>query len=58
MPPYTLPDEKTKSTIKTDSSLGGEGFNEIRFEDKKGQEQIFIHAERNKDIRVKKDKFT
>ena len=35
MPPYTLPDEKTKSTIKTDSSKGGGGFNELRFEDKK-----------------------
>ena len=55
MPPYILPDEKTKSTIKTDSSKGGGGFNELRFEDKKGSEQIFIHAEKNKDIRVKND---
>jgi type VI secretion system secreted protein VgrG len=55
MPPYTLPDEKTKSTIKTDSSKGGGGFNELRFEDKKGSEQIFIHAEKNEDIRVKND---
>ncbi len=56
MPPYPLPDEKTKSTIKTNSSLGGEGFNEIRFEDKKGEEQIFIHAEKDLDIRVKNDR--
>lgn len=55
MPPYTLPDEKTKSTIKTDSSKGGNGFNELRFEDKKGLEQIFIHAEKDKDVRVKND---
>ncbi len=55
MPPYTLPDEKTKSTIKSDSSKGGGGFNEFRFEDKKGSEQIFIHAEKNQDIRVKND---
>jgi type VI secretion system secreted protein VgrG len=55
MPPYTLPDEKTKSTIKTNSSKGGGGFNEFRFEDKKGSEQIFIHAEKNQDIRVKND---
>ncbi|MEW6361234.1 MAG: type VI secretion system tip protein TssI/VgrG [Acidobacteriota bacterium] len=55
MPPYTLPDEKTKSTIKTNSSKGGGGFNEIRFEDKKGLEQIFIHAEKDADIRVKND---
>jgi len=56
-PPYTLPDEKTKSTLKSDSSLGGDGFNEMRFEDKKGKEQIFVHAERNQDIRVKNDQF-
>ncbi len=55
MPPYTLPDEKTKSTIKTDSSKGGGGFNEIRFEDKKGSEQVFIHGEKNMDVRVKND---
>lgn len=57
-PPYPLPDEKTKSTIKSDSSLGGGGFNEIRFEDKKGEEQIFIHAEKNQDVRIKKDLLT
>ncbi|MDI6755540.1 MAG: type VI secretion system tip protein TssI/VgrG [Thermodesulfobacteriota bacterium] len=57
MPPYELPKEKTKSTIKTNSSTGGDGFNEIRFEDKKGEEQLFIHAEKNQDIRVKNDCF-
>lgn len=55
MPPYSLPMEKTKSTIKSYSSKGGDGFNEIRFEDAKGDEQIFIHAQRNKDIRVRAD---
>jgi type VI secretion system secreted protein VgrG len=55
MPPYALPDEKTKMTIKSDSSKGGRGFNEIRFEDKKGSEQVFIHAEKNKDERIKND---
>jgi type VI secretion system secreted protein VgrG len=53
--PYGLPDEKTKSTIKSLSSKGGGGFNEIRFEDAKGSEQIFIHAEKNQDIRIKND---
>ena len=53
MPPYDLPAEKTKSTIKTSSSKGGQGFNELRFEDKKGEEQIFIHAEKDEDVRVK-----
>jgi len=55
MPPYELPDQKTKSTVKTYSSKGGGGFNELRFEDKKGDEQIFIHAEKDQDIRIKKD---
>jgi type VI secretion system secreted protein VgrG len=54
-PPYPLPDQATKSTIKSNSSKGGQGFNEIRFEDKKGSEQIFIHAEKDQDVRVKKD---
>ena len=56
MPPYDLPGEMTKSTIKSNSSKGGEGFNEIRFEDKKGEEQVFIHAEKNLDIRVENDR--
>lgn len=58
MPPYKLPDEKTKTVLlKSNSSKGGGGFNEIRIEDKKGKEQIFVHAERNKDIRIKNDLF-
>jgi type VI secretion system secreted protein VgrG len=57
MPPYKLPDEKTKSTIKTFSSKGGGGFNEIRFEDKKGSEQFFLHAEKDFHQRVKDSRF-
>jgi type VI secretion system secreted protein VgrG len=57
MPPYDLPANQTQSTIKSNSSKGGQGFNEIRFEDKKGEEDIFIHAEKNMDIRVKTDRF-
>jgi type VI secretion system secreted protein VgrG len=45
--PYPQPDEKTKSTIKSNSSLGGGGFNEIRFEDKAGNEEIFVHAQKD-----------
>ena len=56
MPPYTLPDEKTKSTMKSNSTKGGGGFNEFRFEDKKGSEQIFLHAQKDQDIRVKNDR--
>jgi type VI secretion system secreted protein VgrG len=57
MPPYVLPTNKTMSTLKSNSSKTGQGFNEIRFEDNKGSEQIFIHAEKNIDIRVKNDRF-
>ncbi len=46
-PPYTLPDEKTKSTIKSNSSPGGGGYNELRFEDMAGSEEIFIHAQKD-----------
>ena len=56
MPPYPLDAEKTKSTIKTNSSPGGSGFNEIRFEDAKGDEEIFIHAEKNLDMRIKSNR--
>ena len=56
MPPYDLPGEKTKSTTKTNSSVGGKGFNEIRFEDKKGEEQVFVHGEKDADIRIKNDR--
>lgn len=56
MPAYTQPGEKTKSGVKTMSSKGGEGFNELRFEDKKGSEQVFIHAERDMDLRVENDR--
>jgi type VI secretion system secreted protein VgrG len=58
MPPYKLPDFQTVTTIKTATEKGdGQGFNEIRLEDKKGEEQLFIHAEKNQDIRVKNDCF-
>jgi len=46
-PPYPLPEEKTKTTIKSDSSPGGGGFNELRFEDRAGEEEIFIHAQKD-----------
>jgi len=55
-PPYGLPDEKTKSTIKSDSSLGGGGSNEIRFEDKKGSEEIYLHGQKDWTIAIENDK--
>jgi type VI secretion system secreted protein VgrG len=47
MPPYELPANQTRSTVKSQSSKGGEGFNELRFEDKKGAEEVYMHAERD-----------
>jgi type VI secretion system secreted protein VgrG len=54
-PAYPLPDNMTRSGVKTNSSKGGGGFNEIRFEDKKGEEQLFIHGEKQLDMRIKQD---
>lgn len=54
--PYTLPDEQTKSTVKTNSSKGGNGFNEIRFEDKKDSEEIYFHAQKDQNIVVQNDR--
>jgi type VI secretion system secreted protein VgrG len=54
--PYPLPDEKTKSTLKSDSSLGGGGFNEFRFEDKKGSEEVFLHGQKDWTIAIENDK--
>ena len=55
--PYALPDNKTMTSFKSNSSKGGGGFNELRFEDKKGEEQIFMHGEKNVDINIKNDRF-
>ena len=59
MPPYALPDNKTISGIKTRSTKEGasDALNTIRFEDKKDQEQLFIQAQRNQDVRVKGDRY-
>ncbi|RLB92248.1 MAG: type VI secretion system tip protein VgrG [Deltaproteobacteria bacterium] len=55
-PPYTPSEEETKSTIKSESSPGGGGFNEIRFEDKKGSEEIFIHAQKDQNEIIENDR--
>lgn len=51
MPPYSLPDNQTQSGIKSRSSTkgGSSNFNEFRFEDKKGSEQVYLHAEKDYD---------
>jgi type VI secretion system secreted protein VgrG len=55
-PPYKLPEEKTKSTLKSDSTKGGGGFNEYRFEDVKGSEEIYQHAQKDLTIKTENDK--
>jgi type VI secretion system secreted protein VgrG len=57
MPPYTLPDNQTQSGFKSRSTKNGSpsNYNEVRFEDKKGEEQFLIHAERQKVETVEKD---
>jgi type VI secretion system secreted protein VgrG len=57
MPPYGLPQNKTASGFKSRSSKGAEAtdYNELRFEDLKGEEQIYLHAQRNLDTVVELD---
>ncbi len=56
-PPYSLPAEKTRWGIKSRSSKGGgaSNFNELRFEDKMGAEEVFLRAEKDHNIHVKND---
>src|SRR6266516_1040927 len=56
MPTYPLPDHKTRTTFMSRSTKGGgsANYNELRFEDKKGSEQIFINAEKDMDHRNEK----
>jgi type VI secretion system secreted protein VgrG len=63
MPPYLgqgpdsqHSDENLISGFKSNTSIGGHGYNEIRFYDAKGKEQVFLHAERNMDTRVKNER--
>ncbi len=55
--PFALPANATQSGMRTRSSLGGSAANcnELRFEDKKGAEQVYFHAERNLDSSVEVD---
>ena len=56
--PYALPDNKTRSTIKSASSPGGNGSNELRFEDKAGQEEVYLHAQYDFNREVKHNETT
>ncbi len=55
MPPWPLPDNKTQSGFRTRSTLkgGSDEHNELRFEDKKGEEQIWKQAQKDLDTLVK-----
>lgn len=57
MPPYPLPDNASKSGIKSQSTPDGtlKNFNEIRFDDKKGEEEFYVHAEHNYNRVVEND---
>ena len=49
--PYDLPKHKTRSTFKTKTHKGG-GFNELRFEDEKDKEEIFVHAQKDRNTKI------
>jgi len=56
-PPYALPENKTRMTIKSQTHKG-EGFNELRFEDEADQEEIFMHAQKDQNNIVNNDETT
>lgn len=56
--PYALPDNQTRTIIKSDSSKGSGGSNEICFEDKKGEEDFYIHAQKDLHLTVLNDETT
>jgi len=55
-PLYDLPAHKTRSTIKTQSYPNSKGYNELRFEDKAGSEEIYLQSEKDWNILIKNDK--
>ncbi|KVA58344.1 type VI secretion protein VgrG [Burkholderia cepacia] len=57
LPPYELPRHKTRMTIKSQTHKGA-GYNELRFEDEKDQEEIYVHAQKDQNIHVNHDETT
>ncbi|GKV88841.1 type VI secretion system tip protein VgrG [Pectobacterium carotovorum] len=53
-PPYDLPAHKTRTVLRTETHQG-EGFNELRFEDQAGQEEIYIHGQKNLNAVIEND---
>lgn len=56
--PHALPAHKTRSVFKTLSTPGGDGHNELRLEDRKGAEQIYVHAQRDWESLIRNDHTT
>ncbi|MBC7182861.1 MAG: type VI secretion system tip protein VgrG, partial [Marinobacter sp.] len=54
-PPYALPEHKTRTTLKTKTHKG-EGSNELRFEDEAGEEQIYVHAQKDLALRTENNR--
>ncbi|MCW0504534.1 type VI secretion system tip protein VgrG [Aeromonas piscicola] len=53
-PPYDLPANKTRTVLRTETHQG-EGFNELRFEDQAGQEEIYIHGQKDLNVAIEND---
>ena len=51
-PPNKLPQNKSQTGIRSNTTKGGGGFNELRFEDKKDEEQVFVHAQKDFETRI------
>ncbi|MEZ4312882.1 MAG: type VI secretion system tip protein TssI/VgrG [Polyangiaceae bacterium] len=54
---YATPEHKTRSGWKSESSIGGNGYNEIWLDDDKGREMVSVQAEKNLRHLVKNDEF-
>ncbi|MEL7092182.1 MAG: type VI secretion system tip protein TssI/VgrG [Pseudomonadota bacterium] len=57
VPPYNLPEHKTRSTFMTDTHKG-QGYNELRFEDERDEEEIFIHGQRDWNTKIERNAST
>ena len=53
--PLKLPADKTQSTLRSRSTPGGGGYNELRLEDRQGQEKIYLHAQRDMQQHIEND---
>jgi type VI secretion system secreted protein VgrG len=56
MPPFALPGEQNRSGLRSMSTKGGGGYNEIRLDDTKGSEMMFVHGQLDADIRIERDR--